>query len=175
MSETGSTKEEVSSLVVEAMKLDILNLLRSATLGVFEIRQIQHVCKAVVDFLNSLDTFSEREAWGIVLRETEGKAPALHAALRNRTFDGESAFKELYVALLEEWSMLRDTRLDTQELAKRLADGERRQALASQLKLPPLPPTLAEVRARELSAGHNLNTMLTEGNGDDDGDETDPE
>ncbi len=146
----------------DAMKVDILAVLENPDLGVFELRKIQNIAKLMVDLTNSNETYSEQDGVGAATRDSESIAPTLHQALMSRTFDGESALRGAYIALLEQYSELKGAAVEVQDLHRRLAEGNRRGDLAGQLGLPALPDVLGKVRRLEAGV-KEANPGLTAG------------
>lgn len=164
-----------SKLYIEAMKVDILTILESPNIGVFELRKIQNITKAMVDFVNSMGTYSEREGFMNAMAETsDGVSPMLHTTLMNRAFDGQEALRELAIGLMDKYADLKGAAADVQDLHQSLvADSTaagRRQHLAGELGLG---DTLNKVR--QLGAGGDVKAEPPEDETSDDKDDKDGE
>jgi hypothetical protein len=165
-------KDEELKLYTEAAKVDFLKILGAETLGVHELRRIQNLAKAMVDFVNSSNTFYEKDAYGTLMRDTSDEvAPTLHTALVDRTFDGEAALRDAYVAVLEKYSELRGSAMEVESMHKALTAGpDRRIALAKELGLSgDIDEVLERARAFGEGSAPEPKNALGSGEKDDDG------
>lgn len=152
---------------IDALKVDIMLMLKKEDLGVFELRRISNVTRAMVDLLNSVDNFQEHDGFQTAMRETaDGKAPTLHQALITRTFDGESAFKAMYMDLLGGYHALEGARSDLNQLYERIGIAD--DSVAAKLGLPPL-SEIMERHKKLIAAGDDgvVDMKLTAGEKDD--------
>ena len=110
----------------EAMKVDILRHMQKEDMGVYELRRIQKIAKAMIDFHNSYGTFYERESRAALLRDTADEvSPSLHESLMDEAFDGQAALKSLAVEMIDQFSNLRSATEDANEVLRRLPEEHR--------------------------------------------------
>lgn len=91
----------------DAAKLDILEILSSDSLGVFEFRRAQEIAKTMVLLIDSYGSPAEQGVIRVAIDEAEYKAPHLHGVLIGRAFDGQNLLNKKYAEMLEQHTELR--------------------------------------------------------------------
>lgn len=131
----------------DAMKVDILEHMAKEDISVHDLRRIQKVAKAMIDFRNSYGTFSEREARGDLLRDSaDDVAPSVHESLMSETFDGQAALKNLMNRMLNQSIALEHDHQDYVDAMTALPRNMR-EITAKQFSLPTVDEQMAVLEA----------------------------
>lgn len=159
------TQSENKAMVAEAARVDFVKLLEGDLQQVVVLRRIHTLAGALIDFMNSVGTHYELEAYSTLMRETAAEtAPNIHSALMNRTFDGQDALREAYTALVEKFADVKGVATELNNMHALAANGDaiaRRNQLAAQVEA-----VFGETAARALTAGTEEHAQLVEGDPD---------
>jgi len=156
------TQDDNKLLVSEPARVDFVQLLGGDLTQIVVLRRIQTLAGALIDYMNSVGTMYEREAYATLMRETAAEvAPNIHKALMDRTFDGQDALREAYTALVETYADVKGTARELNAMHALAMEGDaigRRHRLAAEVG-----SVFGDVVTKALAAGTSATPTLTTG------------